>query len=143
LHFPLTDIQDKKHSLSFHHHNAVLSVIEQSSSTSRNILTLMSSTTIVSNISLFNISLSIEKRNHTFNIMLLIGCIITGIIMIIIIYLIIKYCRRDEGTYKIDESNNFTIKSDLNHSENNGCTSIISSSNYQGQKLDDSKEWYV
>jgi len=83
--------------------------------------------------------------------MLLIGCIILGIMILIIIYLVIKYCRRDQGTYKIDESNNFTTKSHLNDSENNGCTGIISSSNHQHQKLltkieqklDDSKEWYV
>ncbi len=156
---PLTDIQDKKHSSSFHH-NAVLSAVDQSSSTTSNTITLMSpsskenqiltTTTEYSNLSLSTV---MPQGNQPLNIILLIGCIIMGIILMIIIYMIVKHCNRDEGTYKIDESHNYLAKSSINNNpENNGgCTGIISSSNHHRQKLllineqklDNSKEWYV
>jgi hypothetical protein len=166
----LTDIQDKKHSSSVHR-NAVLSAVDQSSSTTSDIIALMSSsnvnhisvdddghfmsttTTVFSNLSLLSTSLSTtpQKGIPIFNIMLLIGCIIAGIIIMIITYMIVKYCNRDEGTYKIDESSHFPPKSSLNDSVNNSCTGKISSSSHYRQKLlttnekkmDDLKEWYV
>jgi hypothetical protein len=118
-------------------------------SSSSNENPLPTTTTGFSNL---NLSTVIQQGNQPLNIMLLIGCIITGIILLIIIYLIVKYCNRDEGTYKIDESNNFLNKSSMNNPETSGgCTGIISSSNHHRQKLllineqkfDNSKEWYV
>jgi hypothetical protein len=170
--FPLTVIVDKKHSSAFHHHhNAVLSNPDQSLSSISNIITIMSSaplnenpvpvnndsnmitTTIFSNISLLHTSstTAIYNGNRTFNTMLAIGCITTGIILLIIIYIIIKYCNRDEGSYKIDESVNFATKSHLDNHDNNICTGKISLSSHHHQKLlttneqnmSDSKEWYV
>jgi hypothetical protein len=182
---PLTDILDKKNSSSFDHHNAILSVVNQSSSTSRNMITTLMSSTITSskekhvlvdaddnlisptinsfpttttpfsNISLFHTSLSTtQKGNQTFNIMLLTGCMTAGLIILIIICTIIKYCNRDEGSYKIDESKTFTTKSHLDNPNHSGCTGKISAPKHhhhhhhqklltKTENITNAKEWYV
>ncbi|CAF2877314.1 unnamed protein product [Rotaria sp. Silwood2] len=175
--FSSTKILDKKHSLPFHHQNAVLSAIDQLSPTSSNIIPLMSSssnkslihidhddnmisTTINSlttspftNMSFLQTSLpTTQQENQTLNIVVLIGCIIAGIIIMIIIYIIFKYCcNHDKGSYKIDESKNFTTKSHLDNTDTSGCTGKILLSNHHRQNflttneenIIDSKEWYV
>ena len=84
--------------------------------------------------------------------MLLTGCLTAGIIILIIIYIIIKYCNRDEGSYKIDESKTYSTKSHLDNPNNSGCTGKISSSKQHHhqkllttneQNIPNSKEWYV
>ncbi|CAF3434733.1 unnamed protein product [Rotaria sp. Silwood1] len=178
--FPSSEILDKKKSLPFHYSNAVLSTIDQLSPTSSNIIPLMSSsssssdknlihidhndnmisttinsltTSSFSNMSLSHTSLlTTQQESKTLNIILLIGCIIAGIISMIIIYIIFKYCcNRDKGSYKIDESKNFTTKSHLDNTDASGCTGKILLSNHHRQNLlttneeniIDSKEWYV
>jgi hypothetical protein len=69
----------------------------------------------------------------------------------IIIYIIIKYCNRDGGSYKVDEGINYATTPHLDHRDNNICSGKISLSNQHRQKLittneqniSDSKEWYV
>ena len=92
-----------------------------------------------------------DKQNSTFNFTLFIYCSIAGIVILIVFYLIVKLCKRDEGTYKIDESKNFPGKSPDKQSEKLGCTGKIVSSSHHRQKilsmheeqLEHSKEWYV
>ncbi|CAF1245377.1 unnamed protein product [Rotaria sordida] len=180
---------DKKHSLPFHYQNAVISAIDQLSSTTSNTITLMSSsssslssssasvankslididhdnniisttinsltTSSFSNMSLSHTSLPTTQQEYsTLNIMMIIGCIIAGILMMIIIYIIFKHCcNRDKGSYKIDESKNFTIKSHLDNHNTSGCTGKILLSNHHHRQnlittneenIIDSKEWYV
>ena len=149
---PLPGIEDEKHSSAIHHPNAV----DQSSSTTSNTIILMSSSADESSISttstgLANLSLPIilPPDNQPLNMILLIGCILIGIALMIMIYLIVKYCQRNEGTYKIDESGHFLGKSPPTNPETSGgCTGVISSSNQHRlllneQKLEHSKEWYV
>jgi hypothetical protein len=157
--FFLPDIVNSQQSSSFHHRNAVLSVVDQSLSTS--IVTLMSSkennplldidtsnltTTINPSLNSISsllsttttttttVSLSTTQRgNRTFNIALIIGCISASIILIIIIiYAFVKYRNRDEGSYKIDESKNFVANSTLDNHDNSAKTL---SSNHHRQKL--------
>ncbi len=112
----------------------------------------LSTTTIFSNITLFHTSLSTtQKGNQTFNIMLLTGCMTAGLIILIIIYSIIKYCNRDEGSYKIDESKTFTTKSHSDNPNHSSCTGKISASKHhhhqklltKTENITNSKEWYV
>ncbi|CAF0725417.1 unnamed protein product [Rotaria sp. Silwood1] len=115
---------------------------------------LSTTTTAISNVSLFHTSLSTSQQgtNRTLNITLLIGCISASIILIIIIiYAVVKYRNRDEGSYKIDESKNFVLSSHIDSHDNSGCRGKISSSHHHRQKLIttnehngvDSREWYV
>lgn len=162
LHLPAIDIEDKKYS-SFFDPNVLLSTLDQSTitTTTRNPIKLMSSTnenqTFVTKIKNSSISTLptmttiTNRENGTMNFTLLIYCSIAGIILFIFIYLIVKLCKRDEGTYKIDESKNFPSKSPDEQLEKLGCTGkIVSSSHHRQkilanheQKLDNSKEWYV
>ncbi|CAF0815143.1 unnamed protein product [Rotaria sordida] len=116
--------------------------------------TTTTATTTISNVSLFHTSLSTTQQgaNRTFNITLLIGCISASIILIIIIiYAFVKYRNRDEGSYKIDESKNFVLNSNIDSHDNSGCRGKASSSHHYRQKLMatnehngiDSREWYV
>ncbi|CAF2977368.1 unnamed protein product [Rotaria socialis] len=176
--FPSTKIQDKKNSIPFQTHNAVLSAVDQSLRTTSDTipLTLSSSsnrnralinhddgivhatinpltTSILSNISLIHTSLpTITEETQKMSIISLIGCIACGIIIIIIIYSILKYCcNRDKGSYKIDESTNFTTRLNSDNQDGNGCTGkILSPNNYRQTLLTtneanitESKEWYV
>jgi len=161
--FLFADIDNSQKTSSFHHQNAVLSIVDQSLSTT--IVTLMSSnennllvdsdynntitkttinsllsttTTTVSNVSPFHTSLSTtpQRANRTFNITFLIGCISASILLIIIIiYAFVKYRNRDEGSYKIDESKNFVTNSHIDNNDNGGCGGKISSSTHHRQKL--------
>ena len=172
-HFLGIDIEDKKHSSFFDPH-AILSTLDQSSSsslpsttttTTRNLIKLMSSTnenqtfvniTKPSSISTLTnqtlpTSTITDKGNVTTNFTLLIYCSIAGLVIFLIIYLIVKLCKRDEGTYKIDESQHFPSKSPDEQIDKLGCTGKIVSSNHHRQKtlssheqkLNNSKEWYV
>lgn len=76
--------------------------------------------------------------NHIFLLALLIGCLASGLILIMFIYLIIKVCSRDEGTYKIDESQNHPIK--LQVKDHPTKTSMLTTNQ---RKVDNTKEWYV
>ncbi|CAF1129059.1 unnamed protein product [Adineta steineri] len=122
------------------------------------ILTTINSLTTIafSNISSVHTSLtttsSSHKGNRAFNTMLLIGCVVIGIFILILVFILIKCFHRDEGSYKIDESQNFTAES--SHSDKidkNGCGGKISATKQQRQKLltaneqivANSKEWYV
>lgn len=168
-HWFATNIEKKKHSSSsFFDHNAVLSALDQSSSsTRRNLIKLMSSTnenqtdhslisTTTTTLSTFtNRTLSMtpnsERENSTFNFTLFMYCSIAGIVTLIVFYLIVKLCKRDEGTYKIDESKNFPGKSPDKQSDKLGCIGKIPSSSQHRKKilsiheeqLETSKEWYV
>ena len=159
---PLTDIEDKKHSSSFDH-NAVLFAVHPSLSPT----TLVSSTnqkqklgqktdhristTVMSAVSnVTSLPTSIQKGNETFHLILPIGFIIVGIVVLMIIYWIVKRCNRNEGTYKIDESNHFPIKNPRPNSQNGKVSSSSSSTHHNqkfiptvDQKLANSKEWYV
>lgn len=108
-------------------------------------------TTAVSNISVFHPS---QQGSHrTVNLTLLIGCITGGIILIVVIlYALVKYRNRDEGSYKIDESKNFVPNLHPEHQQHDGCGGILSSSSTHhrqkllttnGQNPIDSREWYV
>ena len=111
---------------------------------------ITTTTTAVSNISVFHPS---QQGNHrTVNLTLLIGCISGGIIIIVILlYALVKYRNRDEGSYKIDESKNFVSTSHPEQQQHEGCGGILSSSTHHRQKLlttngqnpIDSREWYV
>jgi hypothetical protein len=158
--FLFTGIDNLQRTSSFHrHNNAILSIVNQSLSTT--IITLMSSnennllvdsdynnttttinsllsTTTISNISLIHTSLSTipQRANRTFNITLFIGCISASIILIIIIiYAFVKYRNRDEGSYKIDESKNFITNSHLENHDHSGRGGKISSATHHRQKL--------
>ncbi|CAF2511658.1 unnamed protein product [Rotaria sp. Silwood2] len=122
--------------------------------TTINSLLSTTTTTAISDVSLFHTSLSTtqQRANRTFNITLLIGCISASIILIIIIiYAVVKYRNRDEGSYKIDESKNFVLSSHIDSHDSSGCRGKISSSHHYRQKLMatnehngvDSREWYV
>lgn len=110
-------------------------------------------TSTLSNNSLLHSTLSIKQREtRTMNRILLIGCIISIIPIMIIIYTIFKHCcSRDKGSYRIDESKNFPTKLRMDIEDNNGCTGKILSPNHHRQNLApaneenivDSKEWYV
>ncbi|CAF1495973.1 unnamed protein product [Rotaria magnacalcarata] len=178
--FPSTKIQDKKNSIRFQTHNAVFSAVDQSLRTTSDTipLTLSSSsssnrnlalinhddgivhttinpltTSILSNISLIHTSLPpIKEETQKMSMISLIGCILCGILILILIYSILKYCcNRDKGSYKIDESKNFTAKPNSDNQDGNGCTGkILSPNNYRETLLatneaniTDSKEWYV
>lgn len=122
--FLRTIIKNSNRLSSVQSHNAILSLVNQSLSTT--IITLMSSnennlfldsdsnhtiiatthsllsttTTTVSNVSLFQTTQ--QGKTRTLNITLLISCISASLILIIIIiYAFIKYRNRDEGSYFI------------------------------------------
>ena len=102
----------------------------------------------ISNVSLSHTSLLANQPNkRSWNLLLLIACLSTGIILaVLIVYAVIKYRNRDEGSYKIDESHNFLSKV---HGEQQ--TGKVLSPHSHRQKSNnpteqnglDSKEWYV
>ena len=167
---------DKKHLSSFYEHNAVHSGADQMSSTTISLMlsSLLSngnslvidqnennmiSTTInpltkstFSSITLLHTSLStIEQGTKPLNMILLIGCIMVGIIILTVVYILVKYyLSRNEGSYKIDESKNFVSKSHSNNNDNSSCAGKISITNHNQnllatneQNINASKEWYV
>ena len=84
-----------------------------------------------------------------FDLTLFVGCICASMAVVaLIIYALIKYRKRDAGSYKIDESSNFVATSYLDNHDN---LSKLSSSSFHRQKLltindqslADSREWYV
>lgn len=101
-----------------------------------------------SNVSLLHTSLSANQANkRSWNLPLLIAGLSTGVILVIlIIYAVIKYRNRDEGSYKIDESQNFLSKPHADQS-----TGKVLSPHPHRQKVAnpteqnrlDSREWYV
>jgi hypothetical protein len=84
-----------------------------------------------------------------FDLTLFIACICASMAVVaLIIYALVKYRKRDAGSYKIDESHNFVATSYLDNHDN---LSKVSSSSFHRQKLltineqslADSREWYV
>ena len=114
--------------------------------TATTIQTLLSSS--VNNFNAVAVNSSSNKR--TLNLAVLIGCLSLGLIFIIlIIYALIKYRNRDEGSYKIDESQNFLNKNYLDHQDQAANKGFLAPSHRQKlvashtQNGLDSKEWYV
>ena len=111
------------------------------------------SSTASSNMSSLATSLSTTyEEKQTFQLLLLLGCLSVGLlVLILIIYALIKYRNRDEGSYKIDESQNFVSKAYLDKQETAGKTSASTSSHHrqklvvgtEQRALTDSREWYV
>lgn len=131
-----------------HHHLTTTTTTNSFFSSSNTKIT--TSTTAVSNISVFHPSH--QGSHRTINLTLLIGCIAGGILLILVLlYAFVKYRNRDEGSYKIDESKNFVPTPHLEQQNHEGCGSILSSSTHHRQKLltthgqntVDSREWYV
>lgn len=173
---PLADIADKEDSSSYH--NTILNATDQSTSATNNMITTVMSlasstpslqekhlvidkdnnfhlTTIAtsSNSSLPYTSLAttIQHGQRTFYVMLLSGCGAAGLLILITIYTIIKYYNRDEGSYKIDESKNFSPENHLERLNESGCGGKIPTVKQHRQKLltvneqtlANTKEWYV
>ena len=111
------------------------------------------SSTAASNTSSVATSLSTTyEQKQTFQLLLLLACLSAGIfVLILIIYALIKYRNRDEGSYKIDESQNFVTKAYSDNQENAGKTPSSTSTHHrqkllvanEQRGLTDSREWYV
>ncbi|UJR23109.1 hypothetical protein I4U23_026130 [Adineta vaga] len=109
--------------------------------------------TTISNNSLSHTSLATTLQNgqRTFYILLLSGCGAAGLLILLTIYTIIKYYNRDEGSYKIDESKNFTAETHLERADNSGRSGKTTTTKPHRQKLltpheqtlTNTKEWYV
>ncbi|CAF1168256.1 unnamed protein product [Adineta ricciae] len=174
---PLVDIAAKEDSSSYH--NTILNATDQSTSTTNNMITtvmplpsstpslqekhlvidmnnnlhLTTTTTTLSNSSFPYTSLAttIQHGQRTFYVMLLSGCGAAGLLILITIYTIIKYYNRDEGSYKIDESKNFSPENHLERLNDSGCGGKIPTVKQHRQKLlavneqtrANTKEWYV
>lgn len=111
------------------------------------------SSTAASNTSSLATSLTTTyQEKQTFQLLLLLACLSAGIlVLILIIYALIKYRNRDEGSYKIDESQNFVSKAYSDTQENAGKTPSSTSTHHrqkllvanEQRGLTDSREWYV
>ena len=98
-----------------------------------------------------SLATTIQHGQRTFYVMLLSGCGAAGLLILITIYTIIKYYNRDEGSYRIDESKNFSPENRLERVNDSGRGGKIPTVKQHRQKLlavneqtlANTKEWYV
>ena len=107
---------------------------------------LSTSATFLSNVTSVETAILLTSQGM-FYFLLFVACVILGLTLIfLMIYAIIRYRNRDEGTYKIDESHNFVNATCVDQSSKFSTIvqqreKIFSPSPHP--HLSDSREWYV
>lgn len=78
------------------------------------------------------------------NIGLIVGIAVSVLVAVVILCIALyKFRSRDEGTYKVDESQNFTTLDGRKGHQGNGTLLSHSDTGKRGGKKKDVKEWYV
>ncbi|PVD32369.1 hypothetical protein C0Q70_07803 [Pomacea canaliculata] len=78
------------------------------------------------------------------NLGLIIGIAVSVLVAVVILCIALyKFRSRDEGTYKVDESQNFTSLDSKKSQQGNGTLLSSSDTGKRGGKKKDVKEWYV
>lgn len=124
-----------------------LITMEQNPSTiTTNVRSLSTAPTLLSNVTSLETSI-LMTTDGTLRLLLLLGCISLGLVLLLLmIYAILRYRNRDEGTYKIDESHNFVNSTYLDHSSKFSTTPNHREKHFVHSttpNLSDSREWYV